>query len=192
VGGDARAGRSLELHPEDRVHRIGQAAPDRRNEGCGRRRQACPARDRSARPVAESQEPQAAAEGRGPQEHPPPDQGSEAQAQGDDRHPRAGARRAQEDPGHDYPRRVAGRAGQEGAGRGEPPAGRLDCEEVHQSRAAVSRPHSGRQHRPDEGSRQVRVPPRATSSRPTPRGGSARRLPARSPIRRGPSASQCT
>ena len=55
---------------------------------------------------------------------------------------------------------IAGRAGEEGAGRSQPPARRLDREEVHQPRAAVPRPDSGRQHRPDEGGRQVRVPPR--------------------------------
>jgi RNA polymerase primary sigma factor len=36
----------------------------------------------------------------------------------------------------------------------------LDCKEVHQSRLAVPRPDSGRQHRTDEGGRQVRIPPR--------------------------------
>ena len=54
----------------------------------------------------------------------------------------------------------AGRAGEEGAGRGQPPPRRLDRQEVHQPRPAVPRPDSGRQHRPDEGGRQVRVPPR--------------------------------
>ena len=56
--------------------------------------------------------------------------------------------------------RGAGRAGEEGAGRGQPPPRRLDRQEVHQPRAAVPRPDPGRQHRPDEGGRQVRVPPR--------------------------------
>ena len=57
-------------------------------------------------------------------------------------------------------RRGPGRAGEEGAGRGQPPPRRLDREEVHEPRPAVPRPDPGRQHRPDEGRRQVRVPPR--------------------------------
>jgi RNA polymerase sigma factor (sigma-70 family) len=36
----------------------------------------------------------------------------------------------------------------------------LDRQEVHQPRPAVPRPHPGRQHRPDEGGGQVRIPPR--------------------------------
>ena len=66
------------------------------------------------------------------------------------------------------------------------------AKEVHQPRPAVPRPHPGRQHRPDEGGGQVRIPAAATSSRPTPRGGSVRPSPARSPTRRAPSASRCT
>jgi len=49
---------------------------------------------------------------------------------------------------------------QERNGRGQPAPGHFDCEKVHQSRPAVPRPYSGRQHRPDEGGRQVRIPPR--------------------------------
>ena len=45
-------------------------------------------------------------------------------------------------------------------GRGQPAPGDLDREEVHQPRPAVPRPDPGRQHRPDEGGRQVRIPPR--------------------------------
>ena len=60
--------------------------------------------------------------------------------------------------------RAEGRArsppGQEGNGGGQPPPRDLDCQEVHQPRPAVPRPDPGRQHRPDEGGRQVRVPPR--------------------------------
>ena len=37
LGGDARAGRAVAAHPRDRVHRVGQAPPDRRDEGRGRR-----------------------------------------------------------------------------------------------------------------------------------------------------------
>jgi RNA polymerase primary sigma factor len=58
-------------------------------------------------------------------------------------------------------RRASARpAGQEGDGRGQPAPGHLDRQEVHQPRPAVPRPDPGRQHRPDEGGRQVRVPPR--------------------------------
>ena len=42
----------------------------------------------------------------------------------------------------------------------QPPPRRVDREEVHEPRAAVPGPDPGRQHRPDEGRRQVRVPPR--------------------------------
>ena len=44
--------------------------------------------------------------------------------------------------------------------RGQPAPGDLDREEVHQPRPAVPRPDPGRQHRPDEGGGQVRIPPR--------------------------------
>ncbi len=44
--------------------------------------------------------------------------------------------------------------------RGEPAPRHLDRQEVHQPRPAVPRPDPGRQHRPDEGGRQVRVSPR--------------------------------
>ena len=57
-------------------------------------------------------------------------------------------------------RRARGPPGQEGDGRGEPAARDLDRQEVHQPRPAVPRPDPGGQHRPDEGGRQVRVPPR--------------------------------
>ena len=50
--------------------------------------------------------------------------------------------------------------GQEGNDRGQPAPGDLDRQEVHQPRPAVPRPDPGRQHRPDEGGRQVRIPPR--------------------------------
>ena len=51
------------------------------------------------------------------------------------------ARRARHDPG------------EEGDDRGEPAAGDLDRQEIHQSRAAIPRPDPGRQYRPDEGGR---------------------------------------
>ena len=56
--------------------------------------------------------------------------------------------------------RARGAAGEEGDGRGEPAPRHLDRQEIHQPRPAVPRPDPGRQHRPDEGGRQVRVPPR--------------------------------
>ena len=64
----------------------------------------------------------------------------------------------------DRARRAEGRArgapGQEGNGRGQFASRDLDRQEIHQPRPAVPRPDPGRQHRPDEGGRQVRVPPR--------------------------------
>ena len=56
--------------------------------------------------------------------------------------------------------RARGAPGQEGDDRGEPAPRDLDRQEIHQPRPAVPRPDPGRQHRPDEGGRQVRVPPR--------------------------------
>jgi len=53
----------------------------------------------------------------------------------------------------------------------------LDCQEIHQSRPAVSRPDPGRQYRADEGGRQVSSTGAATSSRLTRPGGSARPSP---------------
>ena len=56
--------------------------------------------------------------------------------------------------------RARGPPGEEGNGGGEPAPRHLHRQEVHQPRPAVPRPDPGRQHRPDEGGRQVRVPPR--------------------------------
>ena len=50
--------------------------------------------------------------------------------------------------------------GQEGNDRGQPAPGDLHRQEVHQPRPAVPGPDPGRQHRPDEGGGQVRIPPR--------------------------------
>ena len=88
--------------------------------------------------------------------------------------------------------RARGAPGEEGDGRGEPPPGHLDRQEIHQPRPAVPRPHPGRQHRPDEGGRQVRVPPRLQVLDLRHLVDHGRRSPARSPIRRAPSASRCT
>ncbi len=56
--------------------------------------------------------------------------------------------------------RERGAAGQEGDGRGQPAPGHLDRQEIHQPRPAVPGSDPGRQHRPDEGGRQIRVSPR--------------------------------
>ena len=72
----------------------------------------------------------------------------------------ASPRRAQAHPARDDPGRHGRREGQARAHRGQPSPRRLHRQEVHQPRPAVPRPHSGGQHRPDEGGRQVRVPPR--------------------------------
>ena len=68
--------------------------------------------------------------------------------------------RSADDHPRDPGRRRGSGSGQAGADRREPPPRRLDREEVHQPRAAVPRPDPGREHRPDEGGREVRVPPR--------------------------------
>ena len=57
-------------------------------------------------------------------------------------------------------RQGARRPREERADRSEPAPGRVDRQEVHEPRAAVPGPDPGRQHRPDEGGRQVRVPAR--------------------------------
>ncbi len=49
---------------------------------------------------------------------------------------------------------------QEGNGRGQPAPRHLHRQEIHQPRPAVPRSDPGRQYRPDEGGRQVRIPPR--------------------------------
>ena len=46
------------------------------------------------------------------------------------------------------------------ADRGQPAAGRLDRQEVPESRPVVAGPDPGREHRPDEGGRPLPVPPR--------------------------------
>ena len=64
----------------------------------------------------------------------------------------------------DRARRAEGRArgapGQEGNGRGQPSPRDLDRQEIHQPRPAVPRSDPGRQYRPDEGGRQIRISPR--------------------------------
>ena len=65
------------VHPTHRVHRGGQAAPDRRHEGRRRGRQVGAARDRGHRSPAEPEEQEAEAQGRRPQEGLWPAQGAE-------------------------------------------------------------------------------------------------------------------
>ena len=52
---------------------------------------------------------------------------------------------------------VSRRAREGRARRGEPSSRRLDREKIHEPRPPVPRPHSGGEHRPHEGGRQVRV-----------------------------------
>ena len=65
-----------------------------------------------------------------------------------------------QDRPHGAEGRARGPAGQEGDGRGQPAPRDLHRQEVHEPRPAVPGPDPGGQHRPDEGGRQVRVPPR--------------------------------
>ncbi len=58
------------------------------------------------------------------------------------------------------PGRHGRRVRQARADRSQPATGGFNREEIHQPRIAVPRPDSGRQHRPDEGGGQIRVPPR--------------------------------
>ena len=69
-------------------------------------------------------------------------------------------RRIPQDRAHGAEGRARSPPGEEGNGGGEPAPRHLHRQEVHQPRPAVPRPDPGRQHRPDEGGRQVRVPPR--------------------------------
>ena len=88
--------------------------------------------------------------------------------------------------------RARGAAGEEGDGGGEPAPRHLDRQEVHQPRPAVPRPDPGRQHRPDEGGRQVRIPPRLQVRDLRDLVDTDRQSPAHSPTSHTPSASPCT
>ena len=77
---DARAGRSLAADPRNRVHRIGQAPIDRRDEDRGRERQGGPAGDRIDRSAPPPEEQEAEAPRRRQEEPPQANQGSAAQA----------------------------------------------------------------------------------------------------------------
>ena len=68
--------------------------------------------------------------------------------------------RIPQDRAHGAEGRARGAPGQEGDGGGQPAPRHFHRQEIHQPRPAVPRPDPGRQHRPDEGGRQVRVPPR--------------------------------
>ena len=105
---------------------------------------------------------------------------------------RARDRRVPQDRANGAEGRARGAPGQEGDGGGEPAPRHLDRQEIHQPRPTVPRPDPGRQHRPDEGGRQVRLPPRLQvldlRDVVDPAGGHAARLP----TSRAPSASPCT
>ena len=81
-------------------------------------------------------------------------------------HPRAGDRdrprdrRVPQDRADGAEGRARDAPGEEGDGGGEPTPRHLYRQEIHQPWPAVPRPDPGRQHRPDEGGRQIRVPPR--------------------------------
>ena len=108
------------------------------------------------------------------------------------RRDRARDRRVPQDRPDGAEGRARGAPGQEGDGGGEPAPGDLDRQEIHQPRPAVPRPDPGRQHRPDEGGRQVRVPPRLQVLDLRHLVDPAGDHPLRSPTRRAPSASRCT
>ena len=76
--------------------------------------------------------------------------------------------------------------------RGQPAPGDLDRQEVHQPRPAVPRPDPGRQHRPDEGGRQVRIPPRLQVLDLRDLVDPSGHHPPRSPTRPAPSGFRCT
>ena len=105
---------------------------------------------------------------------------------------RARDRRVPQDRAHGAEGRARSAPGQEGNGRSQPAPRHLDRQEIHQPRPAIPRSDPGRQHWPDEGGRQVRIPPRLQVLDLCDVVDSAKRSPARSPTRRAPSASRCT
>ena len=88
--------------------------------------------------------------------------------------------------------RSGSRRRQETVNRGQPSSGGFNRQAIYQSRVAVPRLDSGRQHRPDEGRGQVRLPTRVTSSRRTRPGGSGRPSRAQLQIRLARSAFRST
>src|SRR5437016_4348026 len=75
----ARADRTVAVHPPNRVHRVGQAPPHRRDEERGRGGEGGAARSRRLGPPAQPQEQEAAAQGGRPQERPEDDQRAQDQ-----------------------------------------------------------------------------------------------------------------
>ena len=65
--------------------------------------------------------------------------------------------RLPQDRAHGAKGRARSASGQGEDGGGEPPPRHLDRQEIYQPRPAIPRSDPGRQHRPDEGGRQVRV-----------------------------------
>ncbi len=100
--------------------------------------------------------------------------------------------RDQGDQSRGLDRRGQGPAREEGDGRGQPAPGHFDREEVHEPRTAVPGSHPGGQYRPDEGGRQVRVPPRLQILDLCDLVDPPGHHPAPSPTRPAPSASRCT
>ena len=84
-----------QLHPQDRVHRSGEAPAHRRDEGRGRERSsACSARSTRSTALLNPKNKKTKLKEEDKKNLAAADQGAEAQAQGDDRRARAGARRS--------------------------------------------------------------------------------------------------
>ena len=88
------------------------------------------------------------------------DQAAPPRDPGARRRDRARDRRVPQDRADGAEGRARSAPGEEGDGGGEPTPRDLDRQEIHKPRPAVPRPDPGRQHRPDEGGRQVRLSPR--------------------------------
>ena len=126
-------------------------------------------RTQKVQPLMKRLEQVAAADGRADEPAPRPSRGPRRQgrpgqpserAQGPDADHPGDARLAPEAGRADERPLPRVRAGQARALRRQPPAGRLDRQEVPQPRPLLPRPDPGGEHRPDAGGRQVRVPPR--------------------------------
>ena len=146
----------LEGGAQTRIHQRRAQAPDRAPQQDGRRHAfARPpdARTSSARPtpLAAKNKKKNIAGRRAP---------SAAKLKNSNSKPDVLVPGAQAHAARNHPGRHGRGAGQARADRGQPPTGGFDREKIHQPRPAVSRPDSGRQHRPDESRRQIRIPPR--------------------------------